>query len=240
MEMEKQWTDEVIIGRAWKSFMTNLVSEWNNETLWSTVMLTVDVSFLTIPGVVPYNLQNGVLTVTPQMTILGSVAEGFAIISLGASIGSIIIRLLLMRNNRTKQEAEPHDAWDYLFQSSRRYFGLELMAIVFSLPWALLMWSMLMFYTALFCYCWSIPKHESRIAIVSVSGVLFAFFLVCVWTIWESNDKRTVFSSPIPRVLRTLRLSRLRRAVVLFRRYFRSYPTNSEHELAGGIVGGGV
>ena len=31
--------------------------------------------------------------------------------------------------------------WDYLSQTSRRYFGLELMAIVFSLPWALLMWS---------------------------------------------------------------------------------------------------
>jgi len=34
MEMEKLWTDEVIIGRAWKGFMTNLLSEWNNETLW--------------------------------------------------------------------------------------------------------------------------------------------------------------------------------------------------------------
>jgi len=73
-------------------------------------MLTVDVSFLTIPGVVPYNLQNGILTVTPQMTILGSVSEGITIISLGASIGSTIISLLLMRHNRTKQEAEPHDA----------------------------------------------------------------------------------------------------------------------------------
>jgi len=31
--------------------------------------------------------------------------------------------------------------WHYPFQISRRYFGLELMAIVFSLPWALLMWS---------------------------------------------------------------------------------------------------
>ena len=31
--------------------------------------------------------------------------------------------------------------WDYLSQTSKTYFGPELMAVVFSLPWALLMWS---------------------------------------------------------------------------------------------------
>jgi len=104
-----------------------------------------------------------------------------------------------------------------------------------------------MFYTALFCYCWSIPKHESRIAIASISVVLFLFFWACVWTIWESTDKRTIWldglPSPIARALRALRLSRLRHAVVSFRKRFRSYPTNdvgSEHELAGGVVSGGV
>jgi len=73
-------------------------------------MLAVDVSFLAIPGVVPYNLQNGILTITPQMTILGSLSEATTIISLGASVGSTVISLLLMRHNRTKQEAEPKDA----------------------------------------------------------------------------------------------------------------------------------
>ncbi len=73
-------------------------------------MLTVDVGFLAIPGVVPYNLQNGILTITPQMTILGSLSESTTIISLGASVGSTIISLLLKRHNRTKQEVEPKDA----------------------------------------------------------------------------------------------------------------------------------
>ena len=34
MEMKKVWTDEVIIERDWKSFMTKLLSEWNDLTLW--------------------------------------------------------------------------------------------------------------------------------------------------------------------------------------------------------------
>jgi len=73
-------------------------------------MLTVDVSFLAIPGVVPYNLQDGILKITPQMTTLGSLSEATTIISLGASVGSTIISLLLMRHNRTKQEVGPSDA----------------------------------------------------------------------------------------------------------------------------------
>ena len=73
-------------------------------------MLAVDVSFLSIPGVVPYNLQNGILVVTPQMTTLASLSEATIIISLGASVGSTIVSLLLMRINRSRQELEPKDA----------------------------------------------------------------------------------------------------------------------------------
>jgi len=97
---------------------------------------------------------------------------------------------------------------------------------------------MLTFYAALFFYCWSIPKHGSRITIASVSGVLFTFFLVWVCTVWLGG-----LPSPIVCALRALRLSRLRHAVVSCRKLFRSHPTNdvgSEHELAGGVVGGGV
>ena len=73
-------------------------------------MLAVNVGFLAIPGVVPYNLVNGVLTITHQAIILGSLSQITSILSLEASVGSIVISLLLMRHNRTKQEAEPADA----------------------------------------------------------------------------------------------------------------------------------
>ena len=129
MELDKVWTDGVIIERAWKSFMDKLLNEWNDLILWvrfrswlrlefssliwlrqSTVMLAVDVGFLAIPGVVPYNLVNGVLTITRHVIILASISQIATVISLGASVGSIVISLLLMRHNRTKQEAEPREA----------------------------------------------------------------------------------------------------------------------------------
>jgi hypothetical protein len=73
-------------------------------------MLAVNVGFLAIPGVVPYNVVNGVLTITRRVIILGSLSEVSSILSLEASVGSIVISLLLIRHNRTKQDADPREA----------------------------------------------------------------------------------------------------------------------------------
>ena len=121
MEMEKLWTGEVIIERAWKSFISKTIIEWNDLILWvrslasgcdcssvvslgslsqSTVTLALNVGFLSIPGIVPYSTTNVTSSMPRQMTIL----------SLLVSIGSILIGLLLVRHNRTKQDVEPTEA----------------------------------------------------------------------------------------------------------------------------------
>ena len=126
-EMEKLWTDDVIIESVWKKFMSRLLGEWNGLILWvrshvsldlerlsltrpftqSTVMLTVSVSFLAVPGVTLYSLatDNG-----HQAVILKSSSQVAATLSVEASIGSIVIGMLLVRHNRTKQEASPSEA----------------------------------------------------------------------------------------------------------------------------------
>ena len=64
------------------------------------MVLALNVGFLSIPGMVPDDVPNGTLSIPRQMTIL----------SLLVSIGSILISLLLVRHNRTKQDVEPTEA----------------------------------------------------------------------------------------------------------------------------------
>jgi hypothetical protein len=78
--------------------------------LQSTVMLAVNVSLLAVPGVTLYNINGGSLTSIHQVTILPSSSQIASILSLEASIGSIVIGLLLIRHNRPKQEADPSEA----------------------------------------------------------------------------------------------------------------------------------
>ena len=99
----------------------------------------------------------------------------------------------------------------YLFHSSHKFFGLEPMAIIFSLPWALLMWSyvifclprrctrftsikfllgdrMVIFFIALLLFCFSISNVPTRIFVAMMSVLMAALIGWGVWTAWESEE----------------------------------------------------
>ncbi|KAI0250650.1 hypothetical protein BJV78DRAFT_544493 [Lactifluus subvellereus] len=187
-DVENLWTDDVIIETAWKSFMTKLSGEWEGVILPSTVILTANVGFLAIPGVVLSNLNGSNITSASQVTILTSPAQIASFLSMEASIGSIVIGLLLARHNRTKQKEDPAGASVYLDQSAHRVYGLEPMAIVFGLPWALLMWSMVIFFIALLLLCFTISNTSTRIFISVMSLVMTPPVVGCILVSRRSSD----------------------------------------------------
>jgi len=73
-------------------------------------MLTANVGFLAIPGVVLSNLNGSSLTSASQVYIFPSTSQIASSLSVEASIGSIVIGLLLVRHNRTKQREDPAGA----------------------------------------------------------------------------------------------------------------------------------
>ena len=73
-------------------------------------MLAANVGFLAIPGVVISNLSGTNITSASQVIILTSPAQIVSFLSMEASIGSIIIGLLLVNHNRTKQKEDPAGA----------------------------------------------------------------------------------------------------------------------------------
>jgi hypothetical protein len=128
-EVERLWTDDVVIETVWKTFMTKLLGEWEDVILWvmqiqaskflvlnvtrsfqSTVMLTANVGFLAIPGVVLSNLSGANIKTASDVNIFTSSAQIASSLSIEASVGSIVIGLLLVRHNRTNQKKDPAGA----------------------------------------------------------------------------------------------------------------------------------
>ena len=111
-------------------------------------MLAGNVAFLAIQGVI---------VVPSKGWIIPSLAQIASTISLVFSIGSIISGLLLIRRNRTMAVQDPKAAvrrsftfcasfligfqCEYLDSMTKPFFYLEPLAIIFSLTYALLMWS---------------------------------------------------------------------------------------------------
>ncbi|KAH9989672.1 hypothetical protein BJV77DRAFT_1069397 [Russula vinacea] len=227
-EMDKLWTDEVIIETAWKNVMDKLLREWTDIILWSTVMLTANVGFLAIPGVVLSNLSGTNIMSASGVFIFTSPSQIASSLSVLASIGSIMIGLLLVRHNRTKQKADPAGASTYLFRSSHRIFGLEPMAIIFSLPWALLMWSMVIFFIALLLFCFSISNHSTRIFVAMMSVLIATLIGWCIWTSWDSkeDDEDDVWESSLA-VFRRARVTLFGRVKEIIPYHTRRVPNDS-------------
>ncbi|KAH9172696.1 hypothetical protein EDB89DRAFT_1963087 [Lactarius sanguifluus] len=129
--------------------------------------------------------------------------------SIVASAGSVVIGLLLVRRNSAKQNEDPAGASTYLFQITHRVFGLEPMAIVFSLPWALLMWSMVTFFVALLLFCFGTSNGPTRkfVAVTFVAvAVLVGWCIRCTWG--SSGAMEVWYSGLLPSTTRALHNAR--------------------------------
>ncbi|KAH8987920.1 hypothetical protein EDB92DRAFT_1817831 [Lactarius akahatsu] len=118
-ELKDVWVDEVIIQENWTNLISGILKEWKQLILLktfnitrmvpqSTVMLSVNVRFLAVPGVVISNLNN--VTSPSQVVIFTSPAQVASCMSIVASAGSIVIGLLLVHRNSTKQNEDPAGA----------------------------------------------------------------------------------------------------------------------------------
>ncbi|KAJ7914186.1 hypothetical protein B0H13DRAFT_2325629 [Mycena leptocephala] len=70
-----------------------------------------------------------------------STAQIASYISAVASLGGIIVGLILARQNRNRCDANIDEAADYLAQHSDSPFGFQPLASLYSVPFALLMWA---------------------------------------------------------------------------------------------------
>jgi len=160
----------------WEEGLKKVIEEWQEFILNSTVMLNANVAFLSIQSVdtnsEPYR----------------SPTQISSYCSITASIGSIIIGLILVRQSRTKHRETAGEVQEFLEKRTHPLLGLETLAIMFSLPYALLMWSMVSFLMAFGFMC----LQDSDVTALSVIGTLLGILLIltfwCIWTSWRNQE----------------------------------------------------
>ncbi|KAJ2926597.1 hypothetical protein H1R20_g10501, partial [Candolleomyces eurysporus] len=124
----KMWVDGLMHGPVWREAIGKLNEEWQEFTLYATVLLNANVAYLAIQSVD-----------TDQPGYRSPVQLG-CYLSIVASIGSIILGLLLLRQNRTRIHGTMDEVNAFLQARSHPRLGLESLAILYSLPYALLLW----------------------------------------------------------------------------------------------------
>ncbi|KAI5116482.1 hypothetical protein M0805_009051 [Coniferiporia weirii] len=177
--LEKLYVDEMIKALRWEPFQSKLQDDWDAFVLISTVLLSANVAFLAVPSVQSVS--------GPNQELWISVATVPSLMSIATSLGSIIIGLLLKRQLRisTKDaECSAADAVTYLQKRKHPQLGLETMAIQYSLPYALLMWSMTAFFASVVIVCFSNVNNTATTPARMVYGSVWLFVaLLILWTV---------------------------------------------------------
>ncbi|KAF7360414.1 hypothetical protein MVEN_00771400 [Mycena venus] len=171
-------TDGLIRHRGWSEFVTRLNSEWQEFTLYATVVLNANVAFLAIQSVD----NNGAIQPNRSPTQISSY------LSMLTSIGSIIIGLLLVKHHRNRDRASASDAATFICNRTHPTLGFETLAVLYSLPYAMLIWSMVSFLAAFSFMCFEHSSLVTRTLVAVVWTAVAALILWCIFNSWESSD----------------------------------------------------
>ncbi|KAF4618572.1 hypothetical protein D9613_009960 [Agrocybe pediades] len=169
-------------GLAWGKSANVVYSEWRDLIFIAMLLLLINVVFLGIHNI-DFDHFRG-----PHR----SIAQIASYVSAVFSIGTICLGLIFMRNvpDNSKENVDRRN----IRTRSPSAFNLEFMALIYSLPSALLLWSIIAFVVAFTSLCF---QHTSKITRIIV-GIFFAlvsiiFFLCCLSTPWLRRQQEYLY-----------------------------------------------
>lgn len=129
-QIDSVWVDQSVNRPRWKMFMNRLTSEWSGLAIYSTVMLAVDISFLSMPAI----------GTRPSAQIALYISSLW-------SVASLVVSALLAQSGGHRDSINRATA--FMTRITQSLHGKENLAIIFSLPYALVVWGMVFFFLAL-------------------------------------------------------------------------------------------
>ncbi|KAI5123267.1 hypothetical protein M0805_001356 [Coniferiporia weirii] len=187
--LEAVCSDGMTRMQLWNPLKKKLERDWEGFVLYSTVLLNANVAFLAIPTVIS---DNNVLWISPA-----AVASQVSII---ASLGSIITSLILVRLSPIGVEGDEDSTLDFL---NNRTFGeqsgFETLAVLYSLPYSLLMWGIVTFLVSVAILCFYSALGDVTIVTRLIYGAVWILVMLFItrtllvsWEVTHRKDWRAL------------------------------------------------
>ncbi|OJA13321.1 hypothetical protein AZE42_08620 [Rhizopogon vesiculosus] len=172
--LRKVWVDETVVKPRWNKFMDQLNSEWNSFTVFSTVMLAADVSFLAVPGI------------DDATTPIKSATTIVIYMSTLCALGSLVISLVLVGQVNNNRRSSPGKVAKFMTVMSQSMLDTESVALMHSLPFALLIWGMIFFAIGLSILIFS--ETADVAALIGLAPIWTIVVLLTTWPVLAANN----------------------------------------------------
>ncbi|KAG1831953.1 hypothetical protein DFJ58DRAFT_918204 [Suillus subalutaceus] len=181
--LHKLYVDSIVNQLDWRTFVQKLNAEMQDFNLLATVLLSVNVGFLAIQSV-----DHG------RGHSLSQVASYVSVIS---SFGSMLLGVNIARQSYTRGPDMVDNAQARLESLVHPKHGLETLAIIYSLPYALLMWGMIFFVLAFFTECF---RNSSAVPVSVAALIVLVLVGWSCYTLGDSVERGHLFGSVITAV----------------------------------------
>ncbi|KAJ7505944.1 hypothetical protein B0H11DRAFT_1976753 [Mycena galericulata] len=175
------YSDGILNCMGWKHFIQQLRSEWQDTILFGTLILNANVGFLAI--------SSGTIPLKPPAQILSYISVFFG-------LGSVMTAMFLGRQYRQENRDAGFTQIAAPFFARRSIIGFQSLAMLYSLPYALMIWGMLTFLLAFFTLTIQSTTGAGRGLVVVVFSVVL---VVAVGHLIAENVVRFARGNIIPR-----------------------------------------
>ncbi|KAG6889441.1 hypothetical protein C0995_001209 [Termitomyces sp. Mi166 len=180
--LNELWVDQITLKARWVKFFVKMNDQWGEHIVHASILLNANVAFLSIPSNDPSNN-------APTLQSARTAAQIASYLSIVSSFASMLLALMLVRKHKAKEREslDVHEYHNYVHVHVTPEHGFETLAIVYSLPYALLTWGMATFLVAflLMCFVKATTFVRSIVAIATV--LILGLILWCVWMFWEET-----------------------------------------------------
>ncbi|KAI0806190.1 hypothetical protein BC629DRAFT_1590599 [Irpex lacteus] len=173
-EIENVWIDNTADHISWRKFTTLLYRDWNQSMTPATVILSANIGFLAIQSID---------TDHPDR----SAAQISSYISAVLSFFFFITVQILTYQHRSSDYFSAMKACYFFSRREKQWGGLESIAITFSLPTALFIWSMLAFLVALMIVFFWHTSIATRVSLGTLVVILMATTVIMLWLDWNNH-----------------------------------------------------
>ncbi|KAH9843919.1 uncharacterized protein C8Q71DRAFT_19389 [Rhodofomes roseus] len=149
--------------QSWKEYKDQLVREYSDFILVSTVLLSATVGLLSV-------------------TDIAQIARACSIMSAFASLGSITTGVFFVWRHQSGTQMSTTRTFAYINNAHRNTFGLSGHALFLSLPAVLLVWSLIGFTVAIVAYALQPITGDTVSDVASTSIIIAVFFVVLICT----------------------------------------------------------
>ncbi|KAG1862139.1 hypothetical protein DFJ58DRAFT_871286, partial [Suillus subalutaceus] len=157
-ELHRVFVDEIASTARWNALSSKLKGRLQDSNLLATVLLNANVGFLALDTVDEGSK---------------SAIQMACYMSLVTSLGSIILGIFLVWHEQTSGDNTALEAASFALRLHDKKHGLEKLAIIYSVPKALLMWGMVFFFAAFSINWCSAGGTISRAVVGALTLIVF-------------------------------------------------------------------